>query len=278
MKRIPDPTSTSTPSASVRAWIASGDPRRDLPSWTRSLKSTEQMIVSRSVSVAELSGERLAEASRDAIVDALCELPGGPCRMWAFLPRPTDRDDDFIERYMRFNEGRTAAFRSLPEIVKSVPAGTCVGHAGSSLVIHVLWSPHFFSTLENPRQRPAWMYSTRFGPVPPAFVRGVVCNGAVFASGTAAIVGEETLHEDSIDLQFDETVQNMRALASVAHASGPWRSLQIYVRKECDLDRIAELAEQRFPGAVDRVLQAPLCRTTLLVEIEGVCDGVASNP
>ncbi|MCE9620201.1 MAG: hypothetical protein K8R92_09865 [Planctomycetes bacterium] len=273
-----DTNSTDAQPRLIKAWVASGDPRRDLPSWTRAFDDGEATLASRSVPAQELFGERLAEAARDAILAALSELPVGPCRIWAFLPRPTERDDDFLERYMRFNEGRTNAYRSLSDQLTAVPAGTCVGHAGALLVIHALALRTPFVTVENPRQRPAWLYSRKFGPVPPAFVRGTTTHRILMASGTAAVVGEDTVHDASIDLQFQEAIHNLQSLAEAAGAAGAWRSLQIYVREAADLDRVRELAAARFGGGVERILQAPLCRGELLVEIEGICDVLAAHP
>ncbi|MDA1262656.1 MAG: hypothetical protein O3B75_07135 [Planctomycetota bacterium] len=256
----------------VRSWHASGDPKLDLPTWTQSFDPNNTVLASRSVQSQELSGEKLAETTRDIFCDLISSLPHAPCRMWVFLPRPTDQDGDFLERYMRFNEGRTNAFRSLCDVVTAVPAGTCVGHSGTALVVHALCNPRPFVTCENPRQRPAWLYSNRFGPVSPSFVRGTICQNTLLASGTAAIVGEQTLHELSIDLQFEETIRNMKALTEASNASGKWRSLQIYVRDSANLERVECLASNRFPGCVERILHAQLCRSTLMVEIEGVCD------
>ncbi len=261
----------------TRSWIASGDPRQDLPSWTRSFEVTKTILVSRCVQADELTGERLAEAAREAILSAFLEMPSCPCRVWAFLPRPTDCDGDFLQRYMRFNEGRTSAYRTLPEVVTSFPASTCVGHSGSALVIHALWIPGQIVSLENTRQRPAWLYSNRFGPVSPAFVRAVIAQNALIVSGTAAVVGEDTLHESSIDLQFEESIRNLRSLALAAKASGLWRSLQIYVRDSADMDRVQELAALHFGVNIDRILHSPLCRSDLRVEIEGVCDVVGAQ-
>lgn len=272
MADISDSVFTGATPTIIPSWHASGDYKRDLASWTQSFDPQMTVVASRVVQAHELSGDMLAEVSRDLLCDLISSLPGGPCRMWAFLPRPTDHDGDFIERYMRFNEGRTNAFRSLSDIVTAVPAGTCVGHAGTALVVHALWNPLPFVTVENPRQRPAWLYSNRFGPVAPAFVRGVVCRNTLLAAGTASIVGEETLHESSIDLQFEETIRNMQALAEASNASGKWRSLQIYVRDAAHLERVASLASNHFPGCVEKILHVPLCRSTLLVEIEGICD------
>ncbi len=256
----------------VEDWIAQGTPSQDLAAWTSQFATDEACFASRILPADAVHGEHLSETTRDAFLGAISELPSGPCRVWAFLPRPGAHDGDFLDRYMRFNVGRTNAYRELADRVSVVPAGTCVGHAGSQLVVHALWTKHAFSAIENPRQRPATLYSARYGPVPPAFTRATRNSTMLLASGTASVVGESSCHEASIDEQFAETIRNLDALAIAARASGAWRSLQIYVRDRKDLARVEQLAHNRFGAEVERILHAPICRRELLVEIEGVCD------
>jgi len=260
------------PLSIVHDWTASGHASIDLASWIGELPEGGARFASRSIPANELHAEALTLAARDAFLGAIGELPSGPCRVWSFLPRPTECDTDSLERYMRFNAGRTDAYRMLADRVRVVPAGTCVGHAGGDLVVHALWLDEPFSAVENPRQRPAWLYSKRYGPVPPAFTRAVRSGSLLLASGTAAIVGESSMHPGSLDAQFNESVRNLEALAEAGGGTGRWRSLQIYVRDAADLPRVRELATDRFGLEAERILHALICRRELLVEIEGICD------
>ncbi len=106
----------------------------------------------------------------------------------------------------------------------------------------------------------------------PAFTRGVRAGGHLIAAGTASIVEEDSHHRGSLTLQFEETVRNLAALAVAGGATGPWRSIQMYVRDALDVAPAEELAADAFDGRVERIVQAPLCRSELLVEIEGVAD------
>ena len=264
----------------VARWAAVGAADLDLGPWIGSLVrdfgSDGARIASRCIAADDLRGQALTDAAREVFLAALTELPGGPCRVWTFLPRPTDRDDDSFQRYMRFNTGRTDAYRRMAEHVRVMPAGTCVGHAGNDLVVHALWLEGAFTAVENPRQRPAWLYSDRFGPVPPAFTRATRTDGLLFASGTASVIGEESMHHGQLEAQFDESVRNLSALADAGGGDGAWRALQIYVRDAADLDRVEVLAKDRFGDRVERILHAPICRHELLLEIEGICR--ASKP
>lgn len=252
-------------------WSATGSIREDLPSWVDALAAQGARTASHAVSADRLRGESLTAASRDAFRAVLAELEAGPCRVWAFLPRPTERDDDTLERYMRFNAGRSEAYRSMPELVRVVPAGTCVGHAGHDLVVHAIATDEPFAAVENPRQRPAWLYSTRYGPVAPTFTRASRTESLLLASGTAAVVGEDSIHLGDLEAQFAETVANLRSLAEAGGGDGRWRSLQIYVRDPAHLAAVRALARAHFGEAAERILHAPLCRRELLVEVEGIC-------
>ncbi len=270
----PAQQTASKPCTVVQDWAASGDASTDLASWIEAIPAGQARIASRTISADQLHAEALSSASRDAFFGAISDLPGGPCRVWSFLPRPTECDSDSLERYMRFNAGRTEAYRMLADRVHVVPAGTCVGHAGANLVVHALWVEGSFAAVENPRQRPAWLYSKRYGPVPPAFTRAARTGSLLLASGTASVVGESSMHAGLLDAQFDESVRNLAALAETGGGTGRWRSLQIYVRDAAHLARVRELASDRFGGEVERILHAPICRRELLVEIEGICDVV----
>ncbi len=257
------------------SWAARGRAEFDLGSWTGALLRTRGVerarLVSRSVPADSLRGEDLTHAACEVYLQALRELPGGPCRVWSFLPRPTERDSDTLDRYMRFNAGRTEAYARLSDRIQTMPAGTCVGHSGESLVVYALWLDGPIASIENPRQRPAWRYSHRFGPVPPAFSRAVRTENLLLASGTAAVVGEDSMHLDQLDAQFEETMRNLAALATAGGGDGSWRSVHVYVRNAADLERVQTLALHRFGDELERVLQAPICRRELLLEIEGIC-------
>ena len=259
-----------TPSV-ITAWMATGNPALDLASWTRESDATFA-IASRSIQCDDLEGDALREATQIAFLEVLRELPQSPCRVWSFLPRPNDPDLDSIDRYMRFNMGRTSAYRAMGEQLRAIPAGTCVGHFGSNLVVHALWTDGPILAVENPRQCPAWQYSTRYGPVPPAFTRAMRTSTLLMASGTAAVVGEDSVHSDALELQFEESVRNLTALSDAARVTSDWRSLHIYVRESAHLEHVRALAQAQFGGRVEKIFHAPICRRELLVEIEGVCD------
>jgi len=100
----------------------------------------------------------------------------------------------------------------------------------------------------------------------------------LFVSGTASIVGHETIHRGDVIAQTRETMLNIGALLEEANriVDGGRYSLnglkfKVYVRKPADLPAIeATLSELLNAAASIVYLQADVCREDLLVEIEAV--------
>jgi chorismate lyase / 3-hydroxybenzoate synthase len=136
--------------------------------------------------------------------------------------------------------------------------------------------------IENPRQTSAYHYPPKFGRHSPIFSRACVWGGAhhhrLFVSGTASIVGHETLHRGDVVAQTRETMTNIGALVDEANdLAGSTRysidtlKLKVYVRRPGDLAAIqATLAGMLSPVTSVLYLKADVCREDLLVEIEAV--------
>jgi chorismate lyase / 3-hydroxybenzoate synthase len=98
----------------------------------------------------------------------------------------------------------------------------------------------------------------------------------LFVSGTASIVGCETMHHGDVDAQTRETLANIEALLREANRMvGSARysldglKFKVYVRQPRDLDAIKSALAERLGAAAPIVyLRADVCREELLVEIE----------
>lgn len=257
---------------STRAFEATGSLTTDLPAWVADAVAEGATLRTSVVAADHLAGAALQQASERAFSEALRALPGPPNRVWCFTPRITEPDEDGLNRYMRMNIGRSAAYSGIVEPT-SPPAGTGVGHAGCSLVVHALHVPGRSRSIENPRQRPAWRYSTRFGPCSPPFARATAVASWVLASGTASVVGESSLHDGDPVAQWHETMDNLRVLAGASGLPGPWTSMTAYVSSSEVLSRLIAHLPAGALDSMERVLVAPLCRPELLIEIEGAWHG-----
>ena len=137
--------------------------------------------------------------------------------------------------------------------------------------------------VENPRQVSAFHYPRRYGLRSPAFSRAMVKDwGAVkhlYISGTASIVGHASRHRDRVAAQIEESLRNVAALMRSAdneHGVGvrspdELTQIKVYVRHEADLGAIRDCIEREVSD-IRRLLYlaGDLCRSNLLVEIEGL--------
>ncbi|MEP6884646.1 MAG: Rid family hydrolase, partial [Gammaproteobacteria bacterium] len=202
-------------------------------------------------------------------------------RIWNFLPE-INRESDGDERYRHFNSARQLAFRdSGRATLSTVPAASALGSpVGSPISIYFLAARQSPKMLENPRQTSAYHYPPKFGRHSPMFSRACVLSEAqgtnLFVSGTASIVGHETIHPGDVVAQTRETMANIAALLEQANrVVGSERysldglKFKVYVRQPTDLHAIEEaLARSLRPTTSVVYLQADVCREDLLVEIE----------
>lgn len=145
------------------------------------------------------------------------------------------------------------------------------------LVVYFLASRKAATAVENPRQISAYDYPPQYGPKP-AFSRASILGDILFISGTASIVGHETVHVGDVVAQTRETLTNIEALLSEANrVSGANRfstrslAYKVYVRNRADLSLIQSQLEPALdPKARVLYLHADICRQDLLVEIEAV--------
>jgi chorismate lyase / 3-hydroxybenzoate synthase len=204
-----------------------------------------------------------------------------PIRIWNYLP-DINREADGDERYRHFNSARQSAFLSSGRTTfGSVPAASALGSpAGSPISIYFLAARHPPVMIENPRQTSAYHYPPKFGIHSPVFSRACVLSEAagtsLFVSGTASIVGHETIHQGDVVAQTRETLANIRALLDEANRvvgsarySPDGLKLKVYVRQPGDLKAIEAVLTAALPESTSIVyLQADVCREDLLVEIE----------
>jgi chorismate lyase/3-hydroxybenzoate synthase len=218
---------------------------------------------------------------------------GYPCylRMWNFLARINDGEGDH-ERYRQFSAGRHRALALKPGFERELPAGTAIGTFEPGLVIYFLAGTSPGTQVENPRQISAYHYPRQHGPKSPSFARATLVGGGTGAgastrlmvSGTASIVGHESLHPGDLLKQIDETLANIDALLaeallvkglrvnSPAAASGAVRaeSLKLYLREAAHLAAVKPHLPRLLGANVPLLcLQGEICRRNLLLEVEG---------
>jgi chorismate lyase/3-hydroxybenzoate synthase len=188
-----------------------------------------------------------------------------------------------VERYHGFSIGRHEAFVRYQKKIEDSPAACALGSHGGPLVIYFLAARTPGLQIENPRQTSAYKYPKQFGPRSPTFSRATLAfidtAQTLFISGTASILGYKTVHPGSVKMQTLETVANIRAVIDQACRQGfkfagfaDGVALKVYIRHAKDAPIILEIIREEW-GVLRElmVLQADICRTDLLVEIEAVC-------
>jgi len=219
---------------------------------------------------------------------------GEPVRFWNYIPRIHQAESPGCDRYMSFNAGRHRALEAwhrTSNIQPRIVAASAFGHAGSEIIVEALCGRLPSKPVENPRQRPAYCYSPRYGRVPPSFARASLIEPAgrpalLLTAGTASVVGEDSLHIDDVPGQLAEIELNLAALVAASTKSAPapnvaapplreqlgsYRHLRAYVVRSADAPAVLRWMQSTFTGLESiELMQAELCRRDLLVEVEGV--------
>lgn len=204
-------------------------------------------------------------------------------RVWNYLPR-INAIDHGLERYQSFCLGRHRAFFDYAELLPDrLPAASAVGTQDKELKIVALAAKQPGLAQENPRQVSAYHYPRRYGPASPSFARATLVRNKstryFFVSGTASIVGHESLHSGNVGAQLDTLLINIQRLlehTARRHAMSIGvdniNLAKVYIRQPADFQQI-QTALQKFLPASTAVLylQADICREELGVEVELIC-------
>jgi chorismate lyase / 3-hydroxybenzoate synthase len=204
-------------------------------------------------------------------------------RVWHYFPR-INADADGLERYRRFNVGRHEAFVSRGrKIEENAPAACALGTRGGPLTIYFLAARQPGQPVSNPRQWAPYHYPKSYGPCGPTFSRAMLAQTGddtlLLISGTASIVDHQTVHCGDVESQASETVRNLLAVVEQARSANPGFAgakagvtFKSYVRDSRYLPAVRKRVAEAFGNDAPVVyLGADICRSDLLVEVEGVC-------
>ena len=214
-------------------------------------------------------------------------IEGSPCkhllRTWNFFPHITNYDSKNTQqnRYEVFCHGRLQAMQDCGIKTKVYPAATVIGTHEHNLQIYFLASDTPGTAVENPRQTSAYHYPVEYHHTQPLFSRGLLKTWGkqthFYVSGTASIIGHETLHINDVCAQLNESINNVETL--VAHANDKYQTqlnaqddllyMKVYLRHREDVEQINQVLASRLSNNTPRaLLLGDMCRDNLLVEIE----------
>ena len=234
-------------------------------------------------------GKHLRERTRNAYLRLFAllnerEMPH-LWRVWNFMA-DINRDEDGLERYRWFNLGRHDACSAAGAAsAAQMPAASALGWARGPLSIAFLAGRKPPRPIENPRQVSAFHYPGDYGPRPPLFARAALAESGrdewLFVSGTASIVGHQTVHTGDVVAQCEETARNVLTVLDQANQvtrtaghRAEALSHRVYVRHTADFPVVRRALERCLGGAGLTLMQADICRHDLLVEVESVAHGL----
>lgn len=219
-------------------------------------------------------------------------------RTWIYVNQINEGSEG-RQRYQELNRARTDFFHNLQLCAKNratwspatiYPASTGIGTRGTHLTMSCLALDSqrpdvFLMPIENPQQTPACDYHASYSPQAPKFSRAMaVVQGhfvATLVSGTASIVNAQTCHPGDIVRQTEQTIENIKQLIAPENFArhglpGAGATLQdiaklrVYVKHAIDYEQARNVCEGLLPRVPALYLEADVCRSDLLVEIEAV--------
>ena len=212
-------------------------------------------------------------------------------RQWNYIGNIVSYKDG-KQNYQEFNDARSAYYAK-SEWHNGYPAATGIGSTDGIIVGGIAFKKSNGTgiyPIDNPLQVAAHIYSksvlidndANAIKSTPKFERaklietdsGVYC----FVSGTAAIRGEESVDPSSAKLQTIKTIENIEYLVSkenlVRFGCKPYELkyafLHIFIKHAEDYEAVKSVVEERCPQVATIYSVADVCRSELLVEIEGI--------
>ena len=241
--------------------------------------------------------KKSAEEAFNLMVDLLAEEKmslNDLVRQWNYIGDILNVQEG-VQNYQIFNEVRNEYYHRCRNI-PGYPAATAIGmkHGGVILDFCSLKSEGIVKTIpvNNPDQVNAYEYDQQVlkgiegtGKMmkhPPQFERALlltsVNSSILYISGTASILGQETIGHNDIKAQTIVTLKNINKLTDkerISQITGygklssfDYISLRVYVKNQKDFPVVRSICKEYFPTVPTSFIEADICRDDLLVEIE----------
>ena len=220
--------------------------------------------------------QKVAYAAYQQLLDFIAQSPLSEfVRFWNYIPQINLGEGD-RENYRRFCNGRLQAFQDHSIDASQFPAASAVGHFTDSITLAALTSNQVAEHHTNPRQVDAFKYPRQYGPSSPSFARattvGIDQHKLCFISGTASILGHQSVHQGDLLLQLYTTNDNILYLLEQTNfGKESVRTLRVYLRNPDDHSKCHDVITSLFPATEIIYAHADICRADLLIEIECYC-------
>ena len=201
-------------------------------------------------------------------------------KIWNYFDRINDQEEG-LERYQQFSWARAEVFKKLNLNDDVLPTGTAIGtQGGNVLSLIALLSSDRLQRFENPRQVSAYNYPKVYGPRSPKFSRAglVETEGhqLFIVSGTAAVIGHESVYPFDIESQTEETFNNLALLSRLAETYTTRKTgseldgdsvLRVYLREASKLAYVESQIRSKFNRSSRNIafLHGDICRKELAI-------------
>jgi len=191
-------------------------------------------------------------------------------RVWNYFPAIND-DRAGMENYQRFCVARHALLDQHNQLGQPNPAATAIGTHNQQSCYVFIFSKTAGTVIENTRQVSAWEYPLHYSPKQPRFSRAMQFGDLLMCSGTASVVGHETIHKDDLRLQFKECMKNINVLLQASDINSQLHDglFRFYLRDTKDVNDLQQCIADTGLGQYV-ILGGDICREDLLVECEAV--------
>jgi enamine deaminase RidA (YjgF/YER057c/UK114 family) len=246
-------------------------------------------------------GDSITEASERAFEKALAILQReglslkNIIRQWNYIENIAivENVENAPQNYQDFNDVR-ARYYGQVDFDRGFPAATGIGQdTGGVIVGFVAVSDSDIISIKpiaNPGQIDAHRYSdvvlegSSEEKCTPKFERAKLVTigprNYIYVSGTASILGEETVHVGDVEKQTLTTIDNIKRLFTRENqdklgldfdvASIQFSHLRVYVKHKKDIPAVQKVCDAELNCKSSLFLESDVCREELLVEIEGV--------
>lgn len=215
-------------------------------------------------------------------------------RQWNYIGNILEINKGF-QNYQLFNEVRSDYYKKY-RTIHGYPAATGIGMKYGGVFIDfcaVISDDKLrIKAVENPNQVNAYEYSQQLlkgltgkGKAvknPPQFERALLMvnnkNKNLFISGTASIIGQETIGKGDVREQTLVTIENIHKLTDSERiaqllgnqdiAPGKYELLRVYIKNQEDFPEVMKICTDHFPEVPAIFIESDICREDLLTEIE----------
>jgi len=215
-------------------------------------------------------------------------------RQWNYIGEILKVEGGF-QNYQIFNEVRSEYYEKY-RTISSFPAATGIGmkYGGVFLDFCAVKADEDLRIMavNNPNQVNAYEYGQQLlkgltdkgkkVKKPPQFERALLMvnksNLSMFISGTASIIGQETIGKGDVREQTMVTIENINKLTNAEYVSrilgnadlfrGRYSLIRVYIRNQEDFAEVSSICSNHFPEVPAIYIESDICRDDLLMEIE----------